>query len=394
MNIAILIPELGGGGAERVAQIVGDYYVKKGNKVYYFLADTDVEQVYPVDGTIVQTSIKSCMEGKTNDIQRIIKIFYSSMKMRRLKKQYKIDVAISFMEEFNYINVLSKGKEKVVTRVCAMLSAYEKMNPENLLFKKYVIHFFYSKADRVIVLSKVSSKEMQVFYKIPGRKIVCIPNMAVPQMPIKQEAESWEYGKKAVICIGRLMSVKQHERIIRAFSYVCSREPDAKLIILGRGPQLKYLKRICKVLQIEDKVIFEGFTDNVPYYLQHSRVFVMGSRTEAFPNSMMEAMYYGVPVVTTDSFGACGEIIGKPEKIKNKNTVIFCKYGILTPDMPDQKLKVNSQLFQEEVLLGKAIQKVLTEDEIYERYRTRSLERAEMFAMDKVIKKWNSIVEK
>ena len=38
MNIAILIPELGGGGAERVAQILGDYYVEKGNNVYYFIA--------------------------------------------------------------------------------------------------------------------------------------------------------------------------------------------------------------------------------------------------------------------------------------------------------------------------------------------------------------------
>ena len=59
MNIAILIPELGGGGAERVAQILGNYYVKHNNKVYYFLADSTVKQDYPVEGKIIKTNIST-----------------------------------------------------------------------------------------------------------------------------------------------------------------------------------------------------------------------------------------------------------------------------------------------------------------------------------------------
>ena len=58
MNIGILIPELGGGGAERASQILGNYFIEGGNRVFYFLLDTNVKQEYLVRGEIIQTNIK------------------------------------------------------------------------------------------------------------------------------------------------------------------------------------------------------------------------------------------------------------------------------------------------------------------------------------------------
>lgn len=395
MNIAILIPTLACGGAERVAQTIGDFYVKKGYRVYYFIAEMDLEQDYLVKGTVVNTAIRSCMVGKDiSDMQKMIKLLYSALKMRRLKIRYKIDVSVSFMEEFNYINVLSKGREKVITRVCTTLSEYERMNPQNFLLKKDIVSFFYARSDAVVVLCRRGFEEMQRLYGIPKNKILCIPNMAVCKKTIKSEIPDWKYGTKAVICVGRLEAVKQYERIIRAFSFVCHKETESKLIILGKGSQLKYLRDVCKRLHIEDNVVFEGFSDNVPYYLQHARVFVMASRLEGFPNSMIEAMNYGVPIVTSDSPGACGEIIGNAKEQIKDDSIVFCKYGILVPYISCEKIKIDAQLSGREILLGEAILKVLTDDEVYEKYSKQSLKRAEMFSMDKVMKKWDSIIEK
>ena len=66
MNIAILIPELAGGGAERTSQIVGNYYAEHGNKVYYFLANTRERQDYSVLGKVIRTNIETCTSNRFN----------------------------------------------------------------------------------------------------------------------------------------------------------------------------------------------------------------------------------------------------------------------------------------------------------------------------------------
>ena len=90
---------------------------------------------------------------------------------------------------------------------------------------------------------------------------------------------------------------------------------------------------------------------------------------------------------------SCGEIVGKPKSMGSVRSVMYCKYGILTPHMPCEKLKINSRLSEEEILMGNAMIKVLTENEVYEKYRSRSYKRAKMFGMDKIISMWDSVLE-
>ena len=389
MNIGILIPELGGGGAERASQILGNYFIEGGNRVFYFLLDTNVKQEYLVRGEIIQTNIKSCMSKDISDIQRLFWLFKSSLQMRRLKHQYDIDVAISFMEEFNYINVLSKGREAVITRVCTILS--QRKDLDGFLYKKAIVHIFYSMADKVIVMSNYALKDMCDYYGLSRKKLIKIPN-AVAGLDMGKE-DRWEYGNKALVCVGRLESVKQNDRIIRAFSYVTDKEKQAKLIVLGKGPNLNYLKRLCARYGLEDKVIFAGFTERITFYLKQARAFVMASKVEGFPNSMIEAMHCGAPVITTDSPGACGEIVGKPVKMGEVNSMVLCRYGILVPAMPDTKLNPALPLVEEEELLGKAMMKVLSEDRIYEEYCKRSRKRAKMYLISRVGERWNSLLD-
>lgn len=391
MNIAILIPELAGGGAERTSQIVGNYYAEHGNKVYYFLANTRERQDYSVLGKVIRTNIETCTSNRFNSLQKMVQLIKSSFEMRRWKRKYKIDVSISFMEEFNYINILSKGREKVITSIHSMLSAYEKMYTNNWLYKKWAVSFFYPKSDILVVMSRISFDEMKDYYRVPAKKMRIVPNMITNDLTLAPEEEQWGYGTKAVICVGRLHPVKQQERIIRAFSYTCMKEPDARLIILGKGEQLEYLKSVCERCHIVDKVSFAGFT-NVSYYLKHARAFVMASKVECFPNSMLEAMYFGVPVITTDSPGGCQEIVGKSNRTGRIHSITFCKYGILTPVMPGERAKISGSLVEQEIILGEAMLKVLTEDEIYKKYREQSLKRAEAYSVDRVIEKWNHIV--
>ena len=98
MNIAILIQELEGGGAERVASLIGNYYIEQGQNVYYFISKNSKKCAYEVKGEIIRTEIVA-------NQNRVMALFEAAFIMRKYKKSYKIDVSISFMEEFNYINV-------------------------------------------------------------------------------------------------------------------------------------------------------------------------------------------------------------------------------------------------------------------------------------------------
>ncbi|MBD5471141.1 MAG: glycosyltransferase [Lachnospiraceae bacterium] len=390
MNIAILIPELGGGGAERVAQIVGNHYFERGEKVYYFLADNTTQQEYPVKGQVINTGIKGgSWDDSTGYYKAMGTLIKSSLIMRKFKWKYHIDVAISFMEEFNYINVLSKGREKVVTRICTVLS--QQGDFKGPLYSKKMINSLYNLSDIIIVMSNYVKEDMYKVYGISLAKMYKIPNPAIRYAEI-EPGKRWEYGDKSVICIGRLMKVKQQERIIRAFSYVKFHCVEASLIILGIGPNKKYLENLCKKYGIENSVHFIGFTNNTGFYLKNSRVFVMASSVEGFPNSMVEAMAHGLPVVTTNCPGACGEIVGGKNIQDTDLKIQYCKYGILTPYISG-KIRAEEKLSEQEKQLGEGILSILNNDELYDKYAKQSLKRASMYRLEKVMMRWDKVVE-
>ena len=389
MNIAILIPELGGGGAERAATLLGDYYIGKGYNVYYFLADVNIKQRYKVKGRIIQTGIK--IDFKENDSFYVVlcKLWRAAGIIRRYKYKYKIDVAVSYMEAFNYINILSWNGEKNIVSVHTVLS--ERTDLTYPLYKPKMVKFFYGMAQCVVACGEYSKWDLIERYGVPRKKICKIPN-AFTKWNDEEENEVWNYGEKVLITVGRLEKVKQHERLIRSFSYVKQHEPLAKLIILGEGSQRNYLESLCREFGIQNSVFLLGFKQNVGYYLKHSTLFVMSSKTEGFPNSMVEAMSYGLPIVSLDSPGGCGEIMGKKVDDEKITKITYKQYGILTPYITGRVY--NSQLEEQEILLGKAIVKILQDKNLNRQYRKQSRKRADNYSIKKIMSAWDQLIEK
>lgn len=387
MNIAIIIPELGGGGAEKVAQQLGKYYLNQGHKVYYFVLDTHQKRMLSVKGEIINTGLTSCTADVHHGIREVIwRLLVGSRKIYALKKQYKIDASISFMEECNYLNILSQRGEKVIVRICTILSQREDLNP--YLCNEKMIRFFYSLPCRIVVMSRYAINDMVKYYHISRKKIMLIPN-ATDGYLCERNENTLLYGKHCVIAVGRLDPVKQHDRLIRAFTCVADKVPDAELIIVGTGANERYLKGLCRKYCLEDKVHFLGFQRDVARFLSMSKVFVMSSVVEGFPNSMIEAMSCGIPVVSVDCPGGCADILGK--KIKRYG-YWMCRYGILTPGMPKRKVCPTEELTKEERLLGEAITELLINENMQREYSAASRVRAEMYQIDKVFKKWDRII--
>jgi len=107
--------------------------------------------------------------------------------------------------------------------------------------------------------------------------------------------------------VGRIMPEKDLETWIRAAAIVAKRYPQAKYVLVGEGRDgttLDELKALAASLGIADQLIFPGCRRDVPQVYTAFDVFVMSSRREGLPNSILEAMALGVPVVTTDVAGA------------------------------------------------------------------------------------------
>lgn len=381
MNIAILIPSLVGGGAERVAEIVGGYYSDKGHKVYYFLGNTRSRKRYDVKGIIVNTGI---VNASGRIIDSLVSLAQSACIMRRYKKKYRINVAFSFMEEFNYINVLSRRSESVICSECAITSLRTDMT--GLLYNKYMIWGLYNLADCIIVISSYSAKELSEVYHVKKKKMVKIPNPVILDKAAYTEKE-WSYGGHTVICVGRYVEVKQQDIAIKAFSRVAERIEDAKLIICGEGSQKSHLEKLIKALNLQDKVYLLGFQSDITYYYEHAKVFLLTSDNEAFGNVVVEAMAAGLPVVSLNAPGGPPEILGcKKEKV---NEAEYARYGIVTPHLRSNKgFKVTGQ----EKELGNVVAELLIDEKLWNHYSAMSKKRAQHYSHEKIMKKWDKLI--
>lgn len=386
MNVAIIIDNFNGGGAERVAQYLGDYLIERGARVFYFLLYESRNDVYKVLGSVVYTGLGDKLAGfGTDKYKDKYTILICGKALKQYKKIYNIDVSVSFMEMCNYLNVVSRYKDKVILSIHTTLSA--RKDYTGTLYNSKNIRRLCEKADKVVAVSEYIKNDLKNQYNVKDSPIVVIPNTHF----MKEDTAGSDYDNSAedyFLSVGRLVGVKQHDRIIRAFSYVRNKNKKVKLYVLGTGNNLEYLKFIVKRMGIEDSVIFKGFCHNVDQFYKKSRALVMASMAEGFPNVMVEAMSNGLPVITTDSPGGCGEIVGK---IQSSRDIQYCKYGILTPYIKG-KAPRSIELEQEEILLGRAMLEILEDEALYQRYHEASCKRAEYYGKDRIMKMWYELI--
>ncbi|WP_437586197.1 glycosyltransferase [Sorangium sp. So ce1000] len=108
--------------------------------------------------------------------------------------------------------------------------------------------------------------------------------------------DAWVAG-----AVGRLSQVKNHALLLRAAAagILSGDSDDARLLLVGDGPEAASLRALAEGLGISDRVIFAGERHDVPRLLSASDVFVLSSKSEGLPLSMVEAMTTGLPVVST-----------------------------------------------------------------------------------------------
>ncbi len=107
------------------------------------------------------------------------------------------------------------------------------------------------------------------------------------------------------VSYGRMVPKKGFDDLLQAFRQVLEKEPNARLLVGGDGKEkARLLQRVAK-LDLESRVSFVGWVEEVKPFLAQGAVFVLPSRDEPFGIVLLEVMASGVPVVTTRTGGAC-----------------------------------------------------------------------------------------
>jgi len=308
-HIALFLPELRAGGAQRVILTLAKAFLERGINVDIVVARR--EGAFLVDVPPAANLID--LRAKFMGVGRIGLALSVLPGLIRYLRANQPDTLLSTLTGTNLIAVLARWAARVPVRL-VLREASSLKNLRNP-FYIFLMRKLYRRADAVISLTPYMQTELLEVLGLPESLVVQIPNPVDLQLIFDCAAEpcphDWlESGMAPVfIAVGRLAEPKDLATLIRAFAII-SKDLNARLVILGSGPQKEQLEQLVTALQLQNRVLMPGYDSNPYRWVVRCRGFVLSSCWEGQPNALMEAMCLGIPVVATDYNPSIRELVG------------------------------------------------------------------------------------
>ncbi|PJI92677.1 N-acetylgalactosamine-N,N'-diacetylbacillosaminyl-diphospho-undecaprenol 4-alpha-N-acetylgalactosaminyltransferase [Yoonia maricola] len=300
-RVSFLINSMEGGGAERaMANLLGHLQP-------HFINQT-VELIL-LDDMPMQQELPDYLNVVTLDGRGKMGRSLSQLRRHWGSATHRPDVCVSYLARANVVNIwLARrfGHRAVISERVHTSSHLAGSRAGPVL--KWITSQSYPRADHVIAVSAGVSDDLSSNYAVPKGKISVIGNPidAVRLQTLAAEQPTIALPEDYFLGVGRLVPNKNFALTLAALAAV----PDApKLVILGHGPQETALRAQAEQLGIAERVIFAGFLENPYPIMARARALVSASRAEGFPNTLIEAMTLGCPVIATDCPSGPAEVL-------------------------------------------------------------------------------------
>lgn len=147
-------------------------------------------------------------------------------------------------------------------------------------------------------LSEEVKKTVEEVYKLSAEKIPVIFN-GVDLSNCKVKEDYTKRDEFKIVHIGRFMDVKNHAMILKTFALFAKQHTDAKLQLIGDGELRKDMEQLAQELGVENSVEFAGLQSNVYPWLHDADIFILPSKFEGMPMTLIEAMGTGLPIIAS-----------------------------------------------------------------------------------------------
>lgn len=307
IKITIILPDLRGGGAERLHVNLANYWVERGYSVEFVLMQKQGELLPLFSPRINVTGLR---------VDRIRGVI---LPLRNHLKQSRPDITITAMWPLTSASAIAwllsgkQGRLFLSDHNQLSISCIKELKVSPL-YLKLLMRATYPFASGVVAVSQGVKEDLRQLGGLSDDQVKVIYNPAAigvsPHREISDVSEQlWgaDY-KNHILSVGSLIKQKDHATLIRAFAQLPS-ELEAKLTILGNGPLRGELDDLIVELGLQERVSMPGFvTDPYPWF-RSADLFVLSSRWEGFGNVIVEALECGVPVVSMDCPSGPSEIL-------------------------------------------------------------------------------------
>lgn len=306
-DVALFVPSLGGGGAEKMVVHIANTLVERGYVVDLVLSHDHGELSPLVDERVRRVDLAS------PQVSRSLGALCAYL------VRVRPPGLLSVLDRANVVAVLARLLTRSPTRIVISQRSNYSRSAENYGSGRsrvlaLLVRLLYPFADALVGISDGVADDIRRMVRIAPEKVVTIYNPVLPsnfQPPPRRPGLHAFFDRReapVIIAVGRLTAAKDYGTLLKSFAKV-RQSTDARLIILGEGELRESLTELAAQLGISPFLDMPGFVRDPASWMVQADAFVLSSAWEGFGNVVVEALACGIPVVSTDCESGPGEIL-------------------------------------------------------------------------------------
>ena len=306
MKILVILPTLGGGGAEKVHILLANRWADLGHKVTICPLLKSNQSPFEINKKI---SIEYL------NVKRIRNSFF---KLKKIFENLKPDATFAAMWPLTLISIFTWltsgkiGKLFLVEHTSFSNQNAKKIMKTNLWKISLSMRLMYKFSSGVICVSNGVKESLKAISSVPPKKLHTIYN-GINLPKIEEGSQRLDEKKINILSIGRLSDDKDYITTLRSIKHLSKQDINVELKIIGEGPNFEDLKKEVQELGLEKNVTFLGFQKNISKFILKCDLLVHSSNFEGFSMAVLEAISFGKNVVSTDTPHGPSEILNNGE---------------------------------------------------------------------------------